>query len=66
MVQVDELYNLSGVSRSQLDELHSSYNESQVVFKFREGVVHSGLLNSVVNDSEAVWLNEWKAIAVEL
>ena len=40
--------------------------KSRVVFKFREGVVHSGLLNSVVGDSEAVQLNERKVIAVEL
>ena len=50
---MDELYNLSRVSRVP------------VVFKFREGVVHPGLLNSVVGDSEAVWLNGWKLIAVE-
>ena len=59
VVQVDELYNLSGVSRGAL------IMKSRVVFKFRVGVVHPELLNSVVGDSEAIWLNEWKLIAVE-
>ena len=45
---VDELYNLSDVSRGALIM-------KSMVFRFREGVVHPGLFNSVVGDSEAVW-----------